>query len=303
MNEENIKSEDYIDLPPLKKITIQFLSFIFSTLELFIQVFKSGKLLLLAGLISGLGVGFAYYSSRPVYYEISMIAESSDLYKKTVSEMIKSLNELIASGSYPKLSDELGISESNSKSISFIDLTNLNNDPIEKDTSTKFNQPFKILARISNPQLTDTFQTAITRYLNGKRTLKRIKTDQVKFYQEKLSFIEKELAKLDTLKTEYNHFLALSKITTTYYSNDFDPATIYVHSNDLVDEKGTIMYWLSKNAESIIVIDEFKSPAFPQSYSLKKSLTLGALAGLLFSFLLALFRELYKKTRRFKGSF
>ena len=169
MNEENIKSEDYIDLPPLKKITIQFLTFIFSTLDLFIQVLKNGKLLLLAGLISGLGVGFAYYSSRPVYYEVSMIAESSDLYKKTVSEMIKSLNELIASGSYPKLSDELGISESHSKSISFIDLTNLNNDPIEKDTSTKFNQPFKILARISNPELTDTFQNAITRYMNGKR--------------------------------------------------------------------------------------------------------------------------------------
>jgi hypothetical protein len=61
------------------------------------------------------------------------------------------------------------------------------------------------------------------------------------------------------------------------------------------------MYWLSKNSESIIVIDEFKSPAFPQSYSLKKSLTLGALAGLLFSFLLALFRSYTKKPGGLKG--
>ena len=65
MNEENIKSEDHIDLPPLKKITIQFLRSIFSVVDLYAEVIRKSKLLLLTGLITGLAVGFSYYSSGP----------------------------------------------------------------------------------------------------------------------------------------------------------------------------------------------------------------------------------------------
>jgi len=302
MNEENIQSEDHINLPPLKKIAIQTLRSIFSVIDLFAEVIRKSKLLLLTGLITGLAVGFSYYSSRPPYFEVSMIAESSAAYRKTLSEMIQSLNVLIGSRSQPKLAAMLDISEQQARQISFIEMTNLSNESLENDTSTKYNQPFKIIARIHNPVLTDTFQHAIENYLNNKPTLKKVKDDQVRFYNEKLAYTDKELAKLDTLKTEYNRFLASSKITSTYYSNDVDPSTIYKQSTDLINEKGIILYWLSTNSKPVQIIDEFKTPALPQSYSLVKSLSFGALVGLGICFLLGLYIELYRKIRNYKGN-
>jgi len=302
MNEENIKREDHIDMPPLKKIAIQFLRSIFSVIDLFAEVIQKSKLLLLTGLITGMVVGFSYYSSRPAYFEVSMIAESSAAYRKTLSEMVKSLNLLIGSGSQPKLASELNISEQQARQISLIEMTGLSNESLENDTSTRYNQPFKITARIHNPGLADTFQNAIEKYLDNKPALKKIKDDQVKFYNEKLAYTDKELAKLDTLKTEYNRFLASSKITSTYYSNDVDPSTIYKQSTELINEKGTILYWLSTNSKPVQVIDEFKSAGLPQSYSLVKSLSFGALIGLGICFLLGLYLELYRKIRNYKGN-
>jgi hypothetical protein len=302
MNEENIQSEDHIELPPLKKIAIQFLRSIFSVTDLFAEVIQKSKLLLLTGLITGMVVGFSYYTSRPAYFEVSMIAESSAAYRKTLSEMIKSLNLLIGSRSQGKLASELDISEQQARQISLIEMTGLSNESLENDTSTKYNQPFKIIARIHNPVLADTFQNAIEKYLDNKPALKKIKDDQVKFYYEKLAYTDKELAKLDTLKTEYNRFLATSKITSTYYSNDVDPSTIYKQSTELINEKGTILYWLSTNSKPVQVIDEFKSPVLPQSYSLVKSLSFGALIGLGICFFLGLYLEINRKIRNFKGT-
>jgi hypothetical protein len=301
MNEENIRSEDHIDLPPLKKTAIQILRSIFSVIDLFAEVISKSKLLLLTGLITGLAVGFSYYTSRPAYFEVSMIAESSAAYRKTLSEMIQSLNALIGSRSQGKLAAELNIAEQQARQISLIEMTGLSNESLENDTSTKYNQPFKIIARIHNPGLTDTFQNAIEKYLDNKPALKKVKDDQVRFYNEKLAYTDKELAKLDTLKTEYNRFLASSKITTTYYSNDVDPSAFYKQSTELINEKGTIIYWLSTNSKPVNVIDEFKSPVLPQSYSLVKSLSFGALIGLGICFLLGLYLELHRKIRNFKG--
>src|SRR4051812_14886746 len=145
MNEENIQSDDHINLPPLKKIAIQILRSIFSIVDLFAEVVRKSKLLLLTGLITGLVVGFSYYSSRSAYFEVSMIAESSAAYRKTLSEMIQSLNALIGSGSQAKLAAELDINESEAKQISSIEMTGLFNESLENDTSTKYNQPFKII--------------------------------------------------------------------------------------------------------------------------------------------------------------
>jgi hypothetical protein len=269
--------------------------------DLTLDVFRKSKLLLLTGLVTGLVVGFSYFSTRPVYYEVSMIAESSVAYRKTLAEMIQSLNNLIGSRSQDKLAAELGITPAQAGQISYMELTSLLNESLENDTSTKYNQPFLIIARIHNAELTDTFQKAIVSYLNNKPLLKKIRDEQVRFYNEKLVFTERQLAKIDSLQSEYNRFLASSKIATTYYSNDVDPSTTYKQANDLINEKGTVMNWLSRNANPIQVVDEFKSPAAPQSYSRKKSLFIGSVIGLGICFLLGLYIELYRKAKNYKG--
>ena len=301
MNEENIKSEDYIGLPPIKKITIEFLRFIFSVFDNCWEIIKKIKLLLITGLVLGLAMGIFYYSIRPSYYEVSMIAESHSAYRKTLDEMIQSLNKLIISNSYGKLASELDINEQQASQISFIGMTGLLNEPLDNDTSTKFNQPFKISIHLSNSTLTDTFQTAIAHYLNNSPFFKKTNEEQVKYYNEKLIFIDRELAKLDTLKTAYNRFFSSPQINATYFNNNADPANIYKQSNDLMNEKGNVMYLLSANAQPIQIIDAFKRPTLPQSFSRPSSLVYGALIGLGICLLLGFYTELHRKIGSYEG--
>jgi hypothetical protein len=302
MNDENIKREDYIAVPPLKIIVIQFLRFIFSVVDLFFTAVKKHVLLLLIGLIAGLAGGFYFSSSASGHYEVSMIAESSIVNRKTLSEVIHSLNDLIAAQNYHALASGLGVNEDQARQINFVQLSTFFNETLENDTTLKYYKPFKITAYISGPGLTDTFQNSIVSYLNNKPYFKKIMEDQVKFHTEKLAAIEKDLAKLDTLKSEYNRFYASSKIATTYYSNEADPPTIYKQSNELIKEKGLTMLWLSSNSKPIMVIDEFKSPLLiGAGGSRNKSLLYGALAGLGIAFFLALYMELYRKVRNYHG--
>jgi hypothetical protein len=300
MSDENIKQEDYISLPPVKKIVIQFLRFIFSIADHLVDVVKKSKLLMLTGFISGCAVGYSYYSSRIAYYEVSMIAQTSAVYRKTLAEMVQSLNSLIITRSYQKLASELKITENQSRQVSYLELTSMQNEPLDNDTSTKLNEPFKIIARINQTGLTDTFQHAIVNYLNNKPSLKTIKEEQVKFNKEKLAFIDRELGKLDSLQSEYNKFFASSKITTTYYSNDVDPANMYKQSATLMDEKGKTLYWLSANSDPLMVIDDFKSATVPQSNSRLRSIVYGGLVGMAICYLIGLFLELYRKMKTYK---
>ncbi|HVY75134.1 MAG TPA: hypothetical protein VG890_09905 [Puia sp.] len=297
MSEEKITREDEINLPPLKKITIQFLRFIFSVVDELLATIKEGRWLILTGIFTGLVVGFSYYSSRSNYYEVSMVAQSPSVYRKTIAEVVASLDKLIGSRSYSKLASELGISEQNAREVYRIAAIGMFDESLDNDTSTKVNQPFKIFARLQRSELADTFQHAIVDYINDRPFFKRVKEQQIAYYRDKLLFIDQELAKLDTLKREYNHFLASSKITSTYYSNDVDPSTIYKHSNDLFNEKGAIEVWLASNSNSVEVIDAFKSPSLPQSYSRTKSIAFGGLIGLGLCFLLALYLRLYRKIK------
>jgi hypothetical protein len=299
MNEENIKSEDYISLPGFKKISILILEFIFAISRQIVYTIKNNKLLLATGLVTGLIVGYSYYSSRPVYYEVTMIAESKQLQNNTVSEMIKQLDILLKTQSYQKFGSEVGLTETEARQMLGIRAISLTDDGLENDTSTKIHQPIKIVANIKNSSLADKFQSGVIDYMNNKPSLKKIKEDQVKIYEGKLQFIDNELARLDTLKIEYNHFLASSKISATFYNNAFDPANIYLQSNNIMAEKVLIQSWLSTDSKPIVAIDDFKGTMIPQSVSIVKSLLTGALIGFLVCFLLGLFIDLNQKIKKY----
>jgi len=300
MSEENIKSEDYISIPGFKKIVIFLLRSFFSLFRLIVDVIRSSKILLACGLVTGLIVGYSYYNTRPKYYEVSMITESALLNKRTIAEMVDQLNQLVKTGSTTKLASELQISEREARQLIAIEALNFDNDPLEKDTSTRKHQPFKINAAIKENDLADKMQTALVSYFNNKPSLKKIQEDKKEIYQQKLVFIDKELAKLDTLKTDYNKFLANSKISVTIYNNAFDPAKIYEQSLKLMEEKEKILEWQSTDAQPILVIDEFKSTLAPQSASMSKSLVLGCAAFVGFSFILGLLFVLEKRIRKYQ---
>jgi hypothetical protein len=294
MNQEKINQEDYIEIPPFKRLVFQTLELFFSILNKFSQVFRFRKILLSIGLILGLFFGYFYYYQRSSNFELSMILESSSLTKGTAAEIVKNLNGLITSQSYVRLARDLGISEMQARKISNVSTLTMDNEPLESDTTTRLHSPFKLVAYVSRASISDTLQQALVHYLNNKSNIRRISDEQVKIGKEKLSFIDRELAKLDSLKSEYNRFLASSKISTTFYSNAFDPAEIYKQSSALMKDKEEVLSWLNTSTEPFLVIDEFKAPVKAKSASLGKALFLGATIGISISFLFGLMLELNK---------
>ncbi len=298
MNEEKINPEDYIAMPSLKRLIIEILQFFFSILRQFSAVFKNRKLLLSSGLVLGLLLGYYYYYNKSRQFEVSMIAESSNLNIGTIAEMVKNLNSLISTQSYQSLSRDLQMNENEARQIGLIAALGMDNELLEKDTSTRFHRPFKIVANISNTELTAKLQMSLANYFNNKVNIKRMSDDQVRIYKERLAFIDKELAKIDSLKTEYTHFLASSKVSATFYNNAFNPADIYKQSSALMKDKEEALSWLSTSSEPLIVIDEFKSMAKPKSASLFRALFIGATIGVSTCFLFGLLIELNEKTKK-----
>jgi len=301
MNQERINQEDYIDIPPLKRLIFQILDLFFSILNQFSAVFRNRKLLLSIGLVAGLVFGYYYYYTRSNRFDVFMIVESSNLTKQTVAEMVMNLKSLISTQSYPRLSEELRMSVGDVKQLRNISALTMDNEPLLSDTSTRLLQPFKISASLGKPELSDTLQQSLINYLNSKAGVKKLTDDQIRFDEEKLRFIDRELIKLDSLKVQYTHFLASSRVSATFYNNALDPAEIYRQSSALMKDKEDVMKWLSTSSRPVFVIDEFKTPVKAESASPGRALFLGATIGIAIGLFLGLLIQLSEKTKIYKA--
>jgi hypothetical protein len=227
-----------------------------------------------------------------------MVVIYSELTKKTYAEILDQLDKLTNPGSKQRLAEELKLPVELAGNILSIDATNINDEPLREDTSSKIKQPFKIIVELKSNKASDSLQNAIINYVNNSPYIKRLKEQQNKSYIERLSFIERELSKLDSLKDEYTRFLATSRISATFYNNAFNPTDIYIHSNNLVNQKATILNLLNVEGTAISVVDGFKVPSSPQAPSLLIYLLLFGGMGLIAGFILGSLYEAEKKIGR-----
>ena len=295
MSEQKINHEDQIYIPGIKNVIKQILGLFFWVFSFFALVANKNKLLLLCGLLIGLISGYIYYTTKPSFYKASMVVIHSELTKKTYAEILDQLDKLTTAGSRQKLAEELNLPVELAGNILSIDAKNINDLPLREDTSSKIKQPFKIIVELKSDKASDSLQNAIINYVNNSPYIKRLKEQQNKSYIERISFIERELSKLDSLKDEYTRFLASSKITATFYNNAFDPTDIYVHSSNLVNQKESLKNSLNIDGAAISVVDGLKVPSSPQTPSLLIYLLLFGGMGLIAGFMLGSFYEAEKK--------
>jgi hypothetical protein len=295
MSEQKINHEDQIYIPGIKNVIKQILGLFFWVFSFFALVANKNKLLLLCGLLIGLISGYIYYTTKPSFYKASMVVIHSELTKKTYAEILDQLDKLTTAGSRQKIAEELKLPVELAGNILSIDAKNINDLPLREDTSSKIKQPFKIIVELKNNKASDSLQNAIINYVNNSPYIKRLKEQQNKSYIERISFIERELSKLDSLKDEYTRFLASSKITATFYNNAFDPTDIYVHSSNLVNQKESLKNSLNIDGAAISVVDGLKVPSSPQTPSLLIYLLLFGGMGLIAGFMLGSFYEAEKK--------
>lgn len=295
MADQDINREDKIAIPGLKAIIKAILILFFGTISFIFFVARKWIFLMLAGLVLGLIVGYVYHAKKPSYYKVSMVVIFNELTKKTYAEMLDQLDKLTTAASAERLAGELKVSGEVAESILFIDARNMDNGPLRIDTSTKTRQPFKIVLALTNNKSADSLQTVIINYLNNSPYLKKFKEEQRRNFLDKISFIDRELAKLDSLKNEYNRFLASSRNTSTFYNNAINPAEIYQHSNNLVNQKQTMLSSINVEGTAISVIDGFKVTSSPQSASLLKYLLIIGGIGLIIGLITGILIETRKR--------
>jgi hypothetical protein len=295
MDEKKYQSEDYITVSGFKNSIKDSLRYFFRFLSYIQFVIIKCWYFIIIGLFCGVLLGYIYYISKPTVYKVSMVVEFNELNKKTYAEILDQLNKLGTSGPGDRLATVLKIPQSIAAKVLFIDSRNMNNEQLKSDTSSKGRQLFKIIVGLKDNFLSDTLQLAIVSYLNNNPYLKTVKNEQKKIYQEKIIFIDGELRKLDSLKSAYNKFLATPNISATFYNNAFNPADLYVQSNNLANQKDGILRWLALDTESIYIIDGFKTTVSPQSISLERSLLIFGGIGLLTGFLIGFINETKKK--------
>lgn len=296
MTESNNQSGDYISLEAVKGIFLNIFSILAAFISFIFSSIKRYLLLLVLFTLIGLLAGYMYHLFSPAYYKAEMIVQHNELTTKTYDQIIGGLNNLISSESYSGLAAELKIPEQSARKISLIETVSINNEPLTKDTSTKKIRSFKIGVLLSDNTIIDTLQSALVKYINNTPFLRNLKEGQKKIYNERLSIIEKELKRLDTLKEKYNRYLLTSKTSITFYNNEFDPAGIYDQSIKLSDQKEAILRWLNDESEAVSVIDGFKTPFTPQSQKLRDIMLSGLLSGLLIGLLITFFLALKKMT-------
>ncbi|HUR10955.1 MAG TPA: hypothetical protein VM012_06280 [Flavitalea sp.] len=293
MQDKNISSDDYISLSGVKGVIAQILRFFISIADFLFSIFRRNFLWILGGALVGLVTGYLYYTVKQNSYKVSMIVEFTELNRRTFGEIIDQLNTLVLTNSQQKLASVLQVDLQTAKSIGFIDSRNMNDEPLAKDTSTRTGT-FKLIVHVNSNSNGDTLQAAIVRYLNNNPYLLHVKESNKKIYEEKLAYINSELARLDSLKAEYNRFLASSKISSTIYNNAFNPAEIYIHSNNLLNQREFILRWLELNSSPVFIVAGFKNTEHPESGSLVKFLILFGLGGALAGFLIAMYRTARK---------
>jgi len=265
MTAKDSYDNDVITINSLRDSFLDFLILLYTSVKYIFRFFFQYKktILLCMVLIAGIGV-FLAFRTREVY-SLKMIVSHNDLTKRTYAEAIEQLNKLADSKSVSQLSLNMSTSETMVRNIKALKTYNLDGDPLLTDTSNSKDLPFIITAEVYDNLIADSLQERLLNYFNGNPYLKKKKETQKKIYEEKLLFITDELAKLDSLKHQYNLFLGSSGKTAMFYNNAFNPAEIYQRSNEYQYLKETIITWLNNEYQTIKLIEGFKPSLKPIS--------------------------------------
>ena len=291
------QAEDYISLSVIKNAILDFFGFLFRGVELISLSLRRNFFLFFICCLMGVAASYLIFLLRPKFYVSEMTVYYNDLTRKDYSEIINNLNSLVITQSYQDLEKELHLSKDVVKNIKGLQALKINGETLDKDTSSKIGQPFKIQFKLDHVGETEPLQNALINYLNNNPYLKLTKEGQKKVYQDKLAFIEREQQKLDSLKSSYNSAIASSKMSATFYNNAMNPADLYVQSNSLANQKEFILKWLNNESEAVILIDGLKKPVNADIFSLKVLLIVGLTCGIALGILTCILAAITKEVQ------
>lgn len=291
--------EDNINISAVKSFLYASFRAFFYFLSFSSLVIRAKKWLLLAGLFIGLFLGmFYYYLAQTKYYQASIMMIGTKMPPRIYAGVLDQLNTLAKTSSVERLSGILNVSPSTARNILYFETEDLSGDRLSSDTSTKVNQTFQVIVGIRNNQAADSIQNAVVGYINNLPYLKNLSRIQRSNDSATVATLEADIAKLDTLKTNYNKFLATSRAastTPTMYNDAINPATVYAQGLLLIEARDRASRQLYAENDAAVLVDPIKVADTVHSKSLVFLLILGAAGGLLATYIIGMLIEIRKK--------
>lgn len=292
-NEKETEAADQMNLSALKYLAKSFLVGFFRFLSFCAFVVGKRKFMLLSALFLGIFFAmFYYYVAQTKYYQASMILSSNLLPKRSYGGIINQLNVLAKSRSWDKLAAELHLPLPVATNILSIESRNMQDEDLQSDTSSKLGESIQVfIAILQNNTSSDSIETAMVNYLNNLPYLRRVHDIQQISDLIRLIYLQKDLAELDTLKTNYNRFLGSSRIATSIYSDAVDPAKVYAQTGYILDDIGGTRLRLMVDNVDVSPLDHIKIANTKRSKSLPILLLILGSGALFAGFLVALMTE------------
>lgn len=289
MTDSRYDSEDYISFDHIKSFVYGFVKGIFSAIDYAWALFIKYWMMFVVLVIMGTGVGYLLRNIITYNSELFMLVKFNDLDPSVYLGIINSVNDQAKSKAYDRLATELGLKKEDAQQITEVSLGKPGKETWSPEDSSSARTPFVIRVTLRSITAADAVQSGILDYFNNNPYIKKLKEGQLAFFQDELVFINSELRKLDSLKSEYNRSLTAGKNPTIYY-NAFNPADIYARSAALMDRKESLANWFATQENAASLISGVKQ----EKVSAKRSFLLviwGIVAGVLLSFLIAIWQE------------
>jgi len=226
-----------------------------------IRLIFRNKILIICFLVIGVTAGVLRHKTSPAYYNVDMTVRHTELTNQVYGQMIRSLDNLVASGASEMLAHVLRLDASMAGQIRSISARELDGRDMLKDTSSLREGIFVIEMTLSHAEVADTLETALLKYFNDNPFINKLKQDQIQLHSRRLELMDGELRKIDSLMKA---------------SNTFNSADLLKQLLKFADTRQNIEGWLLGKRESLQLIDGVKPTMTPASNNLVSMIILYA---------------------------
>ena len=189
--------------------------------------------------ISFAAAGFAYWYSKPAYFESELVCgyNNERFSRKTFGEMTQKLNALAQSGSGNELSRLLGLPVGQTGKILAIEGRNRVGSALHEDITGDY-QPLYFSLRATDRSVFAPFQTALVNYLSNTPYQKEIGAVQIAKINEKIGFLQRDIGQVDSIIAAYTSAIRSGLQFRDTIANRSDLIDM-LHYKDELEEKLT----------------------------------------------------------------
>ncbi len=284
-NEHNASPNDFLEL---LRTGFALMSKLFNFLK---QALLKKSLIIIFFTVTGLVLGYLkQYVSKPVY-KGSMQVTQNDVSKEIFIKKIQTIGNLLETKSYNVVARKLFIPQEVASNLCNISVISLDHDTANVGS-------FLIMIESTDNQNGDALQAGILNYLNSFEYVNTLKKIQRELYREKIIFIDKQLAQLDSFKVIYAKSMSHVNVGgVNLMMNQNNMSDLFKQSADLIKEKQQLTENLNGHENIVYVMDDLSISEKPNRGSIASNILKFVAFSFLIGYVIAMLSLLNDKLR------